>query len=40
MILPLGLFTLVVYLALAVVVAAPLILLALWVRDVKQGALW
>lgn len=40
MILPVGLFTLVVYLALAVVIAAPLILLGLWIRDVKHGALW
>jgi hypothetical protein len=40
MILPVSLFTLVIYLALAVVVAAPIILLLLWLRDLRRGALW
>jgi len=40
MIVPAGLFSLLIYLALAVVIAAPIILLALWLRDSKRGELW
>jgi hypothetical protein len=40
MILPVGVFSWVIVIALAVVVAAPLILLALWLRDLKRGTLW
>jgi hypothetical protein len=40
MTIPIGLFTFVILGALAVVVAAPLILLALWIADAKRGDLW
>ena len=40
MIVPVGLFSVLVYLALAVVIAAPLILLGLWLRDRRRGELW
>lgn len=40
MMLPVSLFTLVIWIALAIVVAAPLILLVLWLKDLKRGALW
>lgn len=40
MTIPIGLFTAVIYAALAIVIASPLILLALWIADLKRGALW
>jgi hypothetical protein len=40
MIVPVGLFAVLVYLALAVVVAAPVILVVLWLRDRSRGELW
>ena len=40
MIVPVGIFSVLVYLALAVVIAAPLILLGLWIRDRQRGELW
>ena len=33
-------FALLIYVALAVVVAAPLILVFLWLRDRRRGELW
>jgi hypothetical protein len=38
--LPLGIFSFLIYIALAVVVAAPVILLVLWIRDSMKGDLW
>jgi hypothetical protein len=35
-----GALTILIYAALAVVAAAPLILLVLWIRDLKKGMLW
>ena len=40
MIVPVNFFALLIYVALAVVVAAPLILLVLWFRDRQKGELW
>jgi hypothetical protein len=40
MTIPIDLFAAVIVAALAVVIAAPLILLALWIADVKRGVLW
>jgi hypothetical protein len=40
MILSAGWFTIIVFIALAVVIAAPLILLTLWFADLKKGDLW
>ena len=40
MTLPEGLFALLIYAALVVVIAAPVILAVLWVRDRKRGTLW
>lgn len=40
MTIPIDLFAVVIYLALAIVIAAPLILLGFWIADAKRGALW
>jgi hypothetical protein len=40
MIVPAGIFAALVYVALAVVVVAPLILVVLWFRDRRKGDLW
>ena len=40
MTIPIDLFAVVIFAALAVVIASPLILLALWIADLKRGALW
>lgn len=40
MMLPAGWFALIVFVALAIVIVAPLILLTLWVFDLKRGDLW
>jgi len=40
MTIPIGLFSFVILGALALVVAAPLILLAFWLADSKRGDLW
>jgi len=40
MTIPVGLFTAFIIAALAIVVAAPLILLSLWIADFRRGALW
>jgi hypothetical protein len=34
------LFAIVIFAALAIVIASPLILLAFWIADLKRGALW
>jgi hypothetical protein len=40
MTIPVGLFAFVIYAALVIVIASPLILLAFWIADLKRGALW
>jgi hypothetical protein len=37
---PIGIFSLLIVLALLVVAVSPFILLALWVADLRKGALW
>jgi len=40
MTIPVGLFALVIYAALVIVIASPLILLAFWIADLRRGTLW
>jgi hypothetical protein len=40
MMLSAGWFALIVFVALAIVIAAPIILLTLWFADLKKGDLW
>jgi hypothetical protein len=40
MTIPVGLFALVIYAALVIVIASPLILLTLWIADLERGSLW
>lgn len=40
MTMPVGIFSVLILVALGVVVISPVVLLVLWIKDIKKGSLW